>query len=205
MEDSAPSKSRKIFIVLFLFLLLLIPLLLFLFTKTTLLSKINLAKIQTVKSEPQSFDSKYFSLIYPASLKAFESKPKEGILTLKTQNDKAALMISVSEYGKDTFKDTKNLTESALDYASKRERPYYAEFSGKTEMKGYQALIFSTDKPKDPETQKDLPPLTAYYIFIPGEKDGAENVKVVKIIYYGDDKDSLEFEKLIDTINLKNQ
>jgi hypothetical protein len=202
-ETPENSKSPKIFFLLII--LILIPIVLFALTKTNLTSKLKIPNNPISKNQPGEFNSKYFALKYPGNLKEEKSTPETGTLELKSLEKNGAFKISTAEYNAGAFEGDKTPLENAMDEAIKRERPYYAEYSGKVKIKGYDALIFSTDKPKDPATQKELPPLTAYYIYIPGEKDGAQNVKVVKIIYYGDEKESLQFEQLIDEIVLKNE
>jgi hypothetical protein len=201
MEDNIQSSrsSKLVKILFYIIILILIPVVLLLLTKPDITSKINIPDNPLAGEKTQEFDSKYFALKYPSSFKEEKSTPETGTLELKSVENNGGFKMNVTEYESSSIKGDKTPLENVMDEAILRERPYYAEYAGKTKIKGFDTLIFSTDKPKDPATQKELPPLTAYYVYVQGEK----SVKVVKIIYFGNEKESLQFEQLIDEIILK--
>jgi hypothetical protein len=200
-----PQNSKKSKLIYFLIILIIIPIALLFVFKSNLVKNLKIPINTITKNETKKFDSKYFSLKIPSSLKKEKSTPELGILELKSVEKNGAFKVNVIEYNAPSAEGGKTPLENVMNEAILRERPYYAKYSGKTEIEGKPTLIFSSQTSKDPATQKDLPPLKAYYIYDLTKNEGKEVVKVTKIIYWGDQEETKTFEKLISEMQFKSK
>ena len=208
MEDlkDTPQKSNKPKLFYFLIILAIIPIILLMIYKSNIFSGFKIPNNSTTKNEVKEFNSKFFMLKYKADgLKVQKLNPEFGILEFISEDKKSAFKVNSIQQDAKSIEGNKTPLENAMTYAIQREKPYYSEFEGKTEINGNPALIFSTNTPKDPATQKVLLPFKAYYVYIPTQVDGKEFIKIIKIFYYGDTEKTKFFEKMISEMQFKSE
>ncbi len=217
-NERSPLSSKMPAFIYAVIILAFIPLGLFIFSNNNSISE-KFKDLTNNKNKWQEEENKSFTVKYPTGFKAEKFNPKADELTILAPEKNELIKISASTTDAKTFEaksevdkndadsettSTSSALQTALDFGINRERLYYSDYKGRTKINGFDALIYETDKPRDPETQKELPPYKSYVIYAEDEVDGNKVIKITRISYFAGEKNAEVFEKMISELVLKN-